>query len=219
MRTFFRSLAFGFTLVSAPMLSTPPVFAQDFGFLPGIFGPCLLKGPSVEALPYKMPPKGSVPLFAEAQKAAKIEAGVREVLMKAEPGCFMFEANPKKAPVWLKGRAWKIGLTFKNGCPTTVNAGPRKGVAEYLLAEPYSTLSLLVGLDEAGEDPKARMSLQIFGDGKKLARATCLKMGEPKLVSVDLRGVKRLTFVVGVYVVSPGLKNPARGSIVSANAW
>jgi hypothetical protein len=167
-------------------------------------------------LPYKTPPKGTIPFFVEA---AKEEVGVRKVLMKAEPGCFLFETNPKAAPVWLQGKAWKLGLTFKNGCPTSVDRGSRQGVAEYLLARPYSMLSLLAGLDEAGEDPKARMSLQIFGDGKELARATCLKLGEPKLMSVDLRGVKRLTFVLGVYVVSPGLKNPARASIAGVYVW
>jgi len=216
MSTFFRSWALGFAFVVAPVLSAASVYAVDFGCLPEIFGPCFLKGPHADALPYKTPPKGTAPFFTEA---AKKDSSVREVLKKAEPGCFLFEVNPKAAPVWLQGRAWKLGLTFKNGCPTSVGRGSRQGVAEYLLARPYSMLSLLAGLDEAGEDPKARMSLQIFGDGKELARATCLKLGEPKLMSVDLKGVKRLTFVLGVYVASPGLKNPARASIASVYAW
>lgn len=216
MRTFSRSWALGFALVVASVLSAASVYALDFGYLPGIFGPCFLKGPHTDALPYKTPPKGTAPFFVEA---AKKDLSVREVFKKAEPGCFLFEVNPKAEPVLLQGREWKLGLIFKNGCPTSVDRGSRQGVAEYLLARPYSMLSLLAGLDEAGEDPKARMSLQIFGDGKELARATCLKLGEPKLMSVDLKGVKRLTFVLGVYVASPGLKNPARASIASVYAW
>ena len=216
MRTFSRSWALGFALVVASVLSAASVYAVDFGYLPEIFGPCFLKGPHTDALPYKTPPKGTAPFFVEA---AKKDLSIREVLKKAEPGCFLFEVNPKSEPVLLQGREWKLGLIFKNGCPTSVDRGSRQGVAEYLLARPYSMLSLLAGLDEAGEDPKARMSLQIFGDGKELARATCLKLGEPKLMSVDLKGVKRLTFVLGVYVASPGLKNPARASIASVYAW
>lgn len=190
--------------------------AGDFGILPQLFGPCFLKGPGVEALPYKSPPKGATPFFLEVQKK---DGAIRKVFERAEPGCFVFETNPKETPVWLMGRAWKLGLIFKNGCSTTIDKGPRQGVVDYLLTRPYETLGLLVGLDEAGEDPKARMSLRVYGDGKELGKAICLKMGGPKLMRLDLKGVKRLKFSMGVYISTPGLKSPARGALTSVYAW
>jgi hypothetical protein len=190
--------------------------AGDFGILPQLCGPCFLRGPEIEALTYKNPPKGATPFFLEAQKK---DGTVRKVFERADPGCFMFEVNPKEMPVWLMGRPWKLGLILKNGCSTTIDKGPRQGIADYILTRPYKTLGLLVGLDEAGQDQKARMSLRVYGDGKELGRAICLKMGEPKLMRLDLKGVKRLTFSVGVYISTPGLRNPARAALTSVYAW
>lgn len=205
-------IVFALTLLTFSGLSR----AGDFGILPQLFGPCFLRGAHVKALPYKNPPKGATPFFLEAQKK---DGAIRKVFERAEPGCFTFEVNPKQMPVWLMGRAWKMGLILKNGCSTTIDKGPRQGVSEYLLTRPYETLGILVGLDEAGQDPKARMSFKVFGDGKELGRAICLKMGEPKLMRLNIKGVKRLSFSVGVYVSTPGLESPARAALTSVYVW
>jgi hypothetical protein len=63
---------------------------------------------------------------------------------------------------------------------------------DYNLGSHYQTLTGLAGIDDSSPAAKAKVTLEVFGDQRKLDSAT-LTLGAAKSLNVSVTGVLRLT--------------------------
>ena len=195
------------------LTSLAPALGGEFGIWPGMLGPCVWCSPKVDALPYVKPQKSAYSFFSELKKK---NGTVKKVIQKANLGCFIFNMNSN---IILGGKERKLGMALENGCSTVISSGVRAGFVDFLLMEPAKHMSITVGLDDLSEDMKARMYAKVYGNGREIGKASCLKVSEPRSFTLDLEGIQRLKFEVGVYIKTPGLKNPVKAVITDAFMW
>jgi serine/threonine protein kinase len=86
----------------------------------------------------------------------------------------------------LSGRAQVHALGASSSCGTS------DGTVDYNLGSHYQTLTGLAGIDDASPAAKAKLTLEVFGDQRKLTSAT-LTLGAAKSLNISVTGVLRLT--------------------------